>query len=520
MGSSKLTTEKKRYVGNGVKRLIFAGIAVIVNVIWIYNLIVIAGRSFTIFDNVVRIVALLLIIQIYGKQMNAALKMPWMILIGIFPILGMILYFSVGLSGSTKNMRKRFEKIDTALFQIIPQDKAVAEELKNKDMTAYSQSSYLFSYTGFPVYNNTSMRYYSNALAGLEAQLEDMNNAKSFIFMEYHAIEVSQAFERIEEVLARKAREGVEVRLFYDDVGSIGFINRDFVNRMEEEGIHCRCFNPVIPLVNVFLNNRDHRKITVIDGRIGYTGGYNLADEYFGYKHPYGEWKDTGVRLEGEAVHTLTAVFLEMWNAIRATDKDDKNAERFFPECEPMGYHGFIQPYADSPLDHENVGENVYLNLLGSANEYIYFMTPYLIIDDEMINAFTLAAKRGVDVRIITPGIPDKKAVNNMTKSYYSVLCQSGVRIYEYTPGFCHAKMCICDDKMATCGTINLDYRSFYHHFENGVWMYDSEIIKDIRKDFEATFKECHEVTEAYRHTDKRRVMLYQYILRLVAPLL
>ncbi|MCR4903573.1 MAG: cardiolipin synthase [Butyrivibrio sp.] len=520
MSSGKLTTERKSYVGNGVKRLTFAGIAVIVNVLWLYTLLRFAGAYITIFDNAIRLIALLLVIQIYGKQMNAALKMPWMILIGTMPLLGTMLYFTVGMSGSTKTMRKRFELIDEAVFKLIPQDQEVLSRLKAQDQGAFSQANYLSSYVKFPVYNNTKIQYYAKALDGLEAQLEDMEKAKKFIFMEYHAIEIAQAFERIEEVLERKAREGVEIRLFYDDVGSIGFINKDFVNRMEDKGIQCRCFNPVFPFVNVFLNNRDHRKITVIDGTVGFTGGYNLADEYFGYKHPYGIWKDSGVRIEGEAVHSLTAVFLEMWNAIHASDNDDTDVTKYFPKCTAGDYHGFIQPYADSPLDNEHVGENVYLNLIGASSDYIYFMTPYLIIDDEMINEITLAAKRGVDVRIITPGIPDKKMVNRMTKSYYNSLCESGVRIYEYTPGFCHAKMCICDDKMATCGTINLDYRSFYHHFENGIFMYDTEILKDIKTDFEETFKECNEVTLEYSGAQKRRTMLWECIMRLVAPLL
>ena len=520
MASEKLTTEKKSYVGNGVKRLTFAGIAVILQVFWIYVIIRYTGRNSALWSQIVQIIAFLLVLHVYGKEMNATLKMPWIILISIFPLLGTMLYFSVGLSGSTKRMRERFIKIDEAMFPCLPQNEKVLADLKKFDEAAYSESFYLSDHVHFPVYNNTQIKYYSDALLGLEAQLEDLKKAKSFIFMEYHAIEVATAFERIEKVLVEKVKEGVEVRLFYDDVGSIGFINEDFVTRMEEKGIQCRCFNPVIPFANVFLNNRDHRKITVIDGTIGYTGGYNLADEYFGYKHPYGEWKDTGVRLEGEAVHSLTAMFLEMWNAIHATDKDDTEVEFFFPKCKSEGYHGYIQPYADSPLDFEHVGENVYLNLIGASRRYIYFITPYLIIDDEMIKAFTLAAKRGVDVRIITPGIPDKKMVNDMTKSYYYPLCKSGVRIYEFTPGFCHAKMCICDDMLATCGTINLDYRSFYHHFENGVLMIDSEVIADIKKDFEETFTRCNEVTQEYASNSKRHVMILQNLVKLAAPLL
>ena len=305
-------------------------------------------------------------------------------------------------------------------------------------------------------------------MKGLRAQIADLAKAEKFIFMEYHAIEDAEAWKQIQNVLEERVRAGVEVRVFYDDMGSIGFINTDFIKKLNAVGIQCRVFNPFAPGLNVFLNNRDHRKITVIDGKIGFTGGYNLANEYFNITLPYGTWKDTGIRLEGDAVRSLTVTFLEMWNAVSDKDRNDTDFSLYLPECE---YHakqnGFIQPYADSPLDDEQVGEEVYISMANKAEKYCWFITPYLIITDEMTHALTLAAKRGVDVRIITPGIPDKKMVYSVTRSFYNSLVRNGVRIYEWTPGFCHAKMSVADDCMATCGTINLDYRSLYHHFEN-----------------------------------------------------
>ena len=268
----------------------------------------------------------------------------------------------------------------------------------------------------------------------------------------------------------------------------------------------------------MFMNNRDHRKITVIDGQVGFTGGYNLADEYFNITHPYGLWKDTGVRMEGDAVRSLTVMFLEMWNAIKKTDTD---YTAYFPEITYAAKQtGYVQPYADNPLDDEHTGENVYMNVLNSAREYAYFITPYLLISDEMKKAFTLAARRGVDVRIITPGIPDKKFVYQATRSYYNRLVKKGVRIFEYTPGFCHAKQCVSDDKAAVVGTINLDYRSLYHHFENAAAFYHKDAVAGVKADFDHLFEECHEVTEQYRSHRSTALRIGQCILRLFAPLL
>ena len=311
------------------------------------------------------------------------------------------------------------------------------------------------------------------------------------------------------------------MRVFYDDLGSIGFINGDFIKRLEADGIHCRVFNPMLPIVNIFFNNRDHRKITVVDGIIGFTGGYNIANEYFNITHPFGHWKDTGIRLEGDAVRSMTVMFLEMWNAVKDSDIDDTSFDRFLHPIEYTAKeHCYVQPYADNPIDDEQVGENVYMNIINNAQDYVYFMTPYLIITDEMNHALGLAAKRGVDVRIITPGIPDKMIVYGCTRSYYANLVRHGVRIFEYAPGFLHAKQCVSDGKVATCGTINLDYRSLYHHFEDGCLLYDCDAVWDIKRDFDHTFRQCREMTEKYRTGRPVRTRIWNVVLRLIAPLL
>ena len=282
--------------------------------------------------------------------------------------------------------------------------------------------------------------------------------------------------------------------------------------------MQCRVFNPVQPVVHVFMNNRDHRKITVIDGKVGFTGGYNLADEYFNLTHPYGQWKDTGIKLTGDAVHSLTVIFFEMWNA---TQKEPDDPTPFLPQSDYQAREqGYVQPYADSPLRKESVGENVYQNLIKNAKDYVYITTPYLIIDDEMQRELTLAARRGVDVRIITPGIPDKKMVFKVTRSYYARLAAYGVRIFEYTPGFMHAKQFVCDDEVAAVGTINLDFRSLYLHFENGCWFYGCKAVQDVKADFDATFPVCTEVTSKYSVKGNLALRGWQLILRLFSPLM
>ena len=377
---------------------------------------------------------------------------------------------------------------------MLPDNQECLSRIKEKIPKAGNIASYIQRNSWYPIYQNTDIKYFDEAVKGLEAQLEELAKAQKFIFMEYHAIEDAEAWHKIQDVLEERVKAGVEVRVFYDDMGSIGFINTDFVKKMESIGIHCRVFNPFVPGLNLFLNNRDHRKITVIDGKVGFTGGYNLANEYFNYTHPYGQWKDTGIRLEGDAVQSLTVTFLEMWNA--------------------------VSEKATNPMDNEQVGEEVYISMINKAENYCWFMTPYLIITDEMTHALCLAAKRGVDVRIITPGIPDKKFIYNITRSFYHGLVKHGVRVYEWTPGFCHAKMSMVDDCMATCGTINLDYRSLYHHFENGCFMADCQAVVEIKNDLIRTMGECRDVTDQYCTGCSAYLRLGQLFMRLFAGLL
>ena len=459
--SRKQTVEAKGQVKNGIARMIIAILSMALNVAVVVLIVLKMQDAWAWISSVLIIAALSVVLYIYGRKQTASIKMPWMLLILLVPVGGLVFYLLVGHNHSTKKMRKRYEEIDAQLLPLLPDNAKEMTQLKERLPYAANIAGYLKNYSGYPVYRNTDITYYDDGAKGLEAQKEDLKKAKEFIFMEYHAIEDAESWHGIQEILEEKVKEGVEVRVFYDDMGSIGFITTDFVKRLEAKGISARVFNPFAPGLNLFLNNRDHRKITVIDGKVGFTGGYNLANEYFHVgEPPYGFWKDTGLRLEGDAVRSLTITFLEMWNAIKDDDVDDTDFDRYL---KPYDYtakeQGFVDPYADSPMDNIHVGEDVYMSIADSAKDYAWFVTPYLIITEEMISALSLAARRGVDVRIITPGVPDKKLVYSVTRSFYNALAVNGVKIYEYTPGFCHCKMSVSDDVMATCGKINLEYR-------------------------------------------------------------
>ena len=514
------TYEGEAAVNNGIKRLVFVGIAIVLQVAVILIINFRFAEQAEWFAIVMRLLAALLVIYIYNDTRNSASKMTWIILIMALPIMGAILYLLVGLSVHSLKMKLRYKEVDERLMPLLPNGSGALERLAGLDARAANIARYLQRMSAYPLYDDTLVTYFDDAAKGIEAQKEELRRAERFIFMEYHAIEDAESWHAIQAILEERVRAGVEVRVFYDDMGSIGFVNTDFVKRLEAVGIKAKVFNPFAPGLNLFLNNRDHRKVTVIDGKVGFTGGYNIANEYFNLTHPFGHWKDTGVRLEGPAVQSLTATFLEMWNASVEGDVDDTAYTSYFPPvaaCKDA--QGFVQPYADSPMDDIQVGEDVYISMAEYAKDYVWFVSPYLIITDEMTHALGLAARRGVDVRVVTPGIPDKKMVYALTRSYYYGLARCGVRIFEYTPGFCHCKMSVADDAIATCGTINLDYRSLYHHFENGCLYYGCDAVADTKADFAWMFSQCREVTDEYRNP-AAHVRLWHLILKLASPLM
>lgn len=501
--------------GNAVIRAVIVAVALLFQVGWLVLLALVLNEYSAKISFLSSMLSAAVVLQLYSKNGNSAIKIPWIMLILVFPVMGLSLYLMFVLLGDP-GVSKRLKHIRKQTGQTLRQQETVLSRLETESPGIAGQFRYLWNSAGAPVWENTAVTYYGECTDAFDAMKQDLEQAKDFIFMEYFIVEDRSSFRELQEILLRKHRQGVEVRLLYDDIGSVGYVNLAFAKRLSDAGIRCIPFNPALPVLNLFMNHRDHRKITVIDGKVGFTGGYNLADAYFGRQKPYGKWKDTGLRLEGEGVKSLTATFLELWSL---TTRDQETG-RWLDVCHSVDAPGYVQPFGDDPLGQERLAKNVYMNLIARSTRTLYFITPYLIIPDDMSSALGLAAKRGVDVRIITPGIPDKKTVYAMTRSYYGGLACRGVRIFEYTPGFCHAKQCICDGEIAVIGTSNLDYRSLYHHFENNVLLFGCTAVEDIARDFEEIFPQCEEVTDKYRTGSGAALRLWQCILRLFAPLM
>ncbi|MGN0313765.1 MAG: cardiolipin synthase [Fusicatenibacter sp.] len=421
-------------------------------------------------------------------------KLPWLIILFLLPVIGAFVFMLLSSNETSKKTTERYER---ALLEMKPYQRQTAaiDQLREQDADAYVQASYLYNAASMPCYENSKMNYYSLGEDFFTALLADLKKAEHFILMEYFIVQEGKMWDPIHAILKEKAAQGIYVYFMYDDFGCMTTLPEHYYRQLCEEGIHCIPSNKFTPILSHIHNNRDHRKITVIDGKVGYTGGVNLADEYINAYEKFGHWKDTAVRIEGNAVKNLTALYLASWNT---QSRDPVDCARYMEVStgQPVG-QGYVIPFGDgpAPLYKDTIGKNVYLNMIHGAKDYLYITTPYLICDHELLSALRMAAKKGVDVRIITPHIPDKKTVFLMTRSNYRVLIQDGVKIYEYTPGFIHAKNFICDDKFSVCGTINLDYRSLVHHFECGAWMYGTDCIGDMKADFLATSEQSQIIT-------------------------
>ncbi|MBR0163209.1 MAG: cardiolipin synthase [Lachnospiraceae bacterium] len=541
------TVEKRSANRNGVRRFVLVAVSFILEVLLLLLIVYLFNARAEWFAMGLRVLALLLVLGIFSQYKTSAQKMPWLVLIMGFPVMGVTLYLLNDLNLRTRKLRGTFAEIDRRVYPLLPRNEDVITALDKQDRSVANIARYICTQGGFPVYRDTQAEYYESGEDALRAQIEAIGKAKKYIFLEYHAFEDAEAFRTLEEALCARVEAGVEVRILYDDVGSVPFITTDFIDRMRERGIRCRTFNPARHLGNLVMNHRDHRKITVIDGQVAFTGGYNIADEYFNITHPYGHWKDAGLRLTGSAAKSMCAMFLEMWNVTQGLNRNDTDDEMYAyihagdavrsgigqmedalkrqrdearEQAGALLTGTYVQPYADGPMYREALAENIYISIIERARDYVYISTPYLIITDEMTHALSLAAKRGVDVRIVTPGHPDKKTVYSVTRSYYHGVTRNGVRIFEYTPGFNHAKLFLSDDCIATCGTVNLDYRGLYLHFENGCLIYRGRVIDAIKADFARMFRASEEVTERYATGRSRTLRFGQLILRMFAPLL
>lgn len=466
------------------------------------------------------LLSLIMSVYIINKNENPSYKLAWVTLIMAMPLFGGLIYALFGGQKVPKELRKRDHESSENLHGIITQDPKLMETLEIMDPVAHKQANYLWKHADFPLYQHTQTTFFPLGESKFEAMIAELKKAEKFIFLEYFIIEEGKMWNTILDILCEKARQGVEVRLLYDDAGCIGKLPNHYDEKMRRLQIACKVFNPIRPRLAMQMNNRDHRKILVIDGVVGMTGGINLADEYINAVERFGHWKDCAVMLKGEAVWSLTLMFLQFWN-YDEVEKDDfflyKADSKLFQNLQN---DGFVQPYSDSPTDNENVGENTHINMINAANRYVFASTPYLVIDSETKTALTLAAKNGVDVRLLVPHIPDKKYVFALTRGNYHDLIEAGVKIYEYTPGFVHAKTMVTDDKMAVVGTINMDYRSYYLHYECGVWFYQSHVVESLKEDYMECLKQSHLVTLEECDNVKLPVKMVRAILNLFAPML
>ncbi|MBS5112089.1 MAG: cardiolipin synthase [Coprobacillus cateniformis] len=496
-----------------ISRIFIFGMLIILQMIWIVLMTSSVLASYQWLNTALKVLSMAVVLWLVNKDENSSYKLSWIILIMVFPVFGGLLYLMIGNKKPSRRLRHRIQHvIDDIQDELIMED-----EMSDKDEQFKKDGLTYLADLGFGTYTNTQTKYYALGDYCYVDLLRDIMNAKHYIFMEYFIVARGMMFETILELLKQKVQEGVEVRFIYDDVGSLTTVPYRFEKKLEQVGIQCVVFNPFVPMLSVAMNHRDHRKICVIDGYIGYSGGFNLADEYINAKMRFGHWKDTGIRIEGNGVWNLTTMFLTTWNAYKHQDQSYVQYRPTFNQKDTLLNDGYVVAYGDSPLDEERTGENIYLNMIQQAKHEILIMTPYFIIDETMMKALILARRKGVVVKIITPGVPDKKNVYRVTRSYYYPLIQEGIEFYEYKPGFLHAKMVLCDRRIATVGTINFDYRSLYLHFECNVLLTQKQTILDISKDFKETLALSEKIDLKY---SQRFRGIYEAILRLFAPLM
>lgn len=506
-----------------IDKLVWVIVLVLLQVAFIlFTYIVLRDRYLPI-QTILTVVSFCVVLFIINKPINPSYKLAWCITILLIPVFGGLFYLLLSVNTTRRKFRNSIRRCVEESKEHLQQDPVILEEIESISKHARPQAHYIYNLARYPVCKNTETQYFASGEEMFMSLIEELEKAKHFIFMEYFIIHDGVFWNAILDILIRKAREGVEVKIIYDDMGSIRTLPPRYYEDLRAYGIECYCFNPFNPTLSLRLNNRDHRKITVIDGYVSYTGGINLADEYINMRQKLkGYWKDSGIMMKGEATWSMTVMFLQLWEHV-SNKPLDYEAYHVHPEQFPAdpAFHpdGFVQPYADNPLFSEVIAENVYLNMIHRATKYIYITTPYLIVDNEMITALSLAAESGIDVRILTPKVPDKKTVFMITRSFYEPLTKAGVKIYEYTPGFVHSKMMVTDDNYAVVGSINLDYRSLYLHFECAAYLYHATVITQIKEDIldcieiseEITYESCLQMNKPYR--------LWLSFLRLYAPL-
>ena len=459
-------------------------------------LLVYHSQAALVLQTILFIFQLVIVLSIINYHDRPSSRLNWIILILIAPVFGVPMYVMNGRGRPTRKMNKKIHEAKAEIAKTI-EAKYGKIEIPQPKGRGEAISRYLAALGHYPAFGSGTVEYYASGEKMFPDMLEEIEKAEKFILVEYFIIAHGVMWSAIRKALIAKAMQGVQIRIIYDDFGCMMTLPPNYEKYMESlhENIKCMTFNTVVPFFAVRMNHRDHRKMLVIDGKVAFTGGINLADEYIAKKQRFGYWKDTGLKITGDSVRSFTQMFFYLWNAFRE-DKEDVEDYLLPPSNERVQSSDFcVQPYDDSPLDRLSTGEAVYVDVINRAAKYVWIFTPYLILDDILRAALCQAAMRGVDVRIVTPGIPDKAMVYRLTRANYALLMKAGVRIYEYTPGFIHAKSMLCDDECAVVGTINLDYRSLYHHFENAVYFSGCDAVTDLKRDCEETFAISHECT-------------------------
>lgn len=487
------------------------------------------------------------VVHILNEENNASFKIAWIIPVLVIPVFGTVLYIYINLQPGTKRIHKKLTKIEDEIRPYLAQNEETVQELQEQSAGEKGIADYLYHADNYPVYADCKMKYYPIGEAKFADMIEQLKRAEHFIFMEYFIVAKSYMWNTILEILKEKAAQGVEVRMMYDGMCSLALLPYGYYKDLEKMGIQSIPFSQIRPVLSTYQNNRDHRKILIIDGKTVFTGGINLADEYINRIDRFGHWKDTAVMIQGKAVKSFTLLFLKMWHVAKGKDsipeeeiqkytvsvwenaqtgdmctdmESMRNTDMQNTQDKKLHAGGYVIPYGDDPYGDERIGKQVYIDILNRARKYVHIMTPYLILDDEMITALRYCAKRGVETVIIMPHIPDKIYAYLLARTYYKQLLKYGVKIYEYTPGFVHAKVFVSDDIRGCVGTINLDFRSLYLHFECGAYMYSNDVLHDVEQDFKATLKQCQEITKESCDKYPKGKMLVGKMLRLIAPLM
>ena len=518
-GGVRLLKQSKR----GLVRAIFSRTGLIFTLLMLQFFVMFIGM--VLFDDLVSyfwtghyLISVVAFFILINSQIDPSAKLTWIVVILLFPIFGTLLFWYTKSDLGHRTLKKRYEKQLHLTQKAIKSNEEVTNKLPEEAPELVSLEKYLAKSGCHPIFARTQTTYFSSGESQWEAMLNEIEKAEKFIFLEYFIVEEGVMWGKILEILAKKASQGVDVRFIYDGTCEFTTLPHSYPKQLHTLGISTKVFAPVAPFASTHYNYRDHRKILVIDGKVAFTGGSNLADEYINLKHKYGHWKDSAIMLRGDAVCSLTLLFLQMWNLNEAIPEYEPYL--FSPPETAFAEDGYVIPFGDFPLDAYRTCEMVYIDILNRAEHYVHIMTPYLILDGALETAIKFAAQRGVDVTLILPGTPDKRAPYALARTHYGSLLRAGVKIYEYTPGFVHAKVFVSDDIRGVVGTVNLDYRSLYHHFECAAYLYRTSCLKDIEKDFQDTLAHSEEVALKNYRKKKRGYYLLGLLLKILAPLL